>query len=76
MKSLVRSLTLLALATVSLFSGACAVAPPNDGSQYLTGTEKPSTLPWNQPQKWEGQGALGGLNNLSGGGGGGVFGNR
>jgi len=75
MKSLVRSFALLALATVGLLAGGCA-APANDGTQYLTGTEKPSNLPWNAPQKWEGQGALGGLNNLSGGGGGGVFGNR
>lgn len=77
MKSFVRPLALLTLAVTSLFSGACAVAPVNDGTQYLAkGTETPSNLPHNRPEKWEGQGALGGLGNISGQGGGGVFGNR
>lgn len=76
MKSLVRTSALAVLTATSLFLGACATAPVNDGTQYLAGNEKPSNLPWNQPQKWEGQGQLGALGNLSGQGGGGVFGNR
>lgn len=76
MKSLVRPLALFALSAASLLLGACATAPANDGTQYLAGGEKPTTLPWNRPEKWEGQGALGGLGNISGQGGGGAFGNR
>lgn len=41
------------LSLITLFSG-CASNEPAD-------REEVSTLPWNRPQRWEGQGALGGM---------------
>lgn len=51
----------LTLCTVVVFLGACATVPVTDGTQYLANGEKVSSLPWNKPQTWEGQGALGAL---------------
>lgn len=41
-------------ATLAAFTG-CASDQPKD-------PDRVSTIPWNRPEKWEGQGALGGFN--------------
>ncbi len=58
-----RLLTLAALAAGVLGLSACSTTGPNDGTQYLAGGDRPSTLPWNRPESWEGRGALGALGN-------------
>jgi hypothetical protein len=53
MKLRLCALSLLALV---IFMPACA----DTGSQRDSG-DRVSTIPWNRPEKWEGQGALGGF---------------
>ncbi len=50
----------LALVGSVLGLGACATAP-TDGAQYLPADQRPSSLPWNTPESWEGKGQLGNL---------------
>ncbi|MEZ5405179.1 MAG: hypothetical protein R3F23_03080 [Verrucomicrobiia bacterium] len=47
-------LLFFALFLSTLFFQGCASNEPAD-------REEVSTLPWNRPQRWEGQGALGGM---------------
>ncbi len=49
-----RIILLLALGGLSVFLTACAGPQPQD-------PDRVSTIPWNRPEKWEGQGALGGF---------------
>ena len=53
----------LLLGTLSFLPG-CASDEPKDPNRV-------SNIPWNRPEKWEGQGPMGGFNPQSGGGGGG-----
>lgn len=65
MKTVAFALRLLALATLAagaLGLSACSTTA-NDGTQYLAGGDRPSALPWNRPENWEGRGALGALGN-------------
>lgn len=48
---------LLAMATLLLVS-SCASSKPDPTRD---GRERHSTVPWNKPERWEGQGALGGM---------------
>ena len=70
MSSFVRPLRLsLGIVTVSgalLGLSACASNQPTDGSQYLAPGDRPSTIPWNKPESWEGKGQLGNLAGNSG----------
>ncbi len=45
---------LLVLAALLVFLPACANDEPQDPNRV-------STIPWNRPEKWEGQGPLGGF---------------
>lgn len=49
-----RIVLLLGLGGLSVFLSACASTEPQDPNRV-------STIPWNRPEKWEGQGALGGF---------------
>ena len=42
----------------SLFLCQCASTPKQEPQDH---EEAASTLPWNRPQRWEGQGAMGGM---------------
>lgn len=53
----------LLLGTLGFLPG-CATDEPKDPNRV-------SNIPWNRPEKWEGQGAMGGFNPQSGGAGGG-----
>ena len=57
-----RFLALAALAAGALGLSACSTTA-NDGTQYLAGGDRPSSLPWNRPESWEGRGALGAMGN-------------
>ncbi len=48
-----RLLLLLLLASAGLLTG-CASNQPEDPNRV-------STIPWNRPERWEGQGGLGGF---------------
>ena len=64
-----RSLRLVALVAITgaaLGLSACVGTQPTDGSQYLAPGDRPSTIPWNKPESWEGKGALGNLSGNSG----------
>ena len=49
-----RPLTLLFLAALTVLLSSCAADKPQDPNRV-------STIPWNRPEKWEGQGPLGGF---------------
>jgi hypothetical protein len=49
-----RIILLLALGGMLVFLSACASTEPHDPNSV-------STIPWNRPEQWEGQGALGGF---------------
>jgi hypothetical protein len=51
-----RILGLIALAAMSVLLPSCA-------SDEAENPDRVSTIPWNRPEKWEGQGALGGMLN-------------
>jgi hypothetical protein len=51
---MLRILTLLTLAVVSVLLTSCAEDKPQDPNHV-------STIPWNRPEKWEGQGPMGGM---------------
>ena len=53
-QKMVRVLTLLALAIMLVVLPSCADDKPKDPNRV-------STIPWNRPEKWEGQGPLGGF---------------
>ena len=60
-----RAGAILSLASVCLLTlGACSGedAPP-DRTSMLPENERVSSVPWNKPQGWENQGALGSLAN-------------
>jgi len=44
----------LCVAVMGCFLGGCASDQPKDPNEV-------STIPWNRPEKWEGQGPLGGF---------------
>jgi len=48
-----RILTCLGLLALSLFLSACAHEEEDPN--------RVSTIPWNRPEKWEGQGPMGGM---------------
>lgn len=50
-----RVFALLLLAIAACTFAGCASDQPEDPNRV-------STIPWNRPEKWEGQGALGGFN--------------
>lgn len=50
-----RVLTLLIVLAGAVFLPGCASTGPEDPNRV-------STIPWNHPQQWEGQGPLGGFN--------------
>ncbi len=50
-----RFFALLFLALTLLAASGCATSQSEDPNRV-------STIPWNRPEKWEGQGALGGFN--------------
>jgi hypothetical protein len=47
--------TALLLTAAALFFSGCASDQPEDPNRV-------STTPWNRPERWEGQGPLGGFN--------------
>ena len=49
-----RILTLLSLAVLLVLLPSCAEDKAQDPN-------KVSTIPWNRPEKWEGQGPMGGM---------------
>ena len=51
---MLRPLTLLLLALVPVLLPSCAEDKPKDPTRV-------STIPWNRPEKWEGQGPMGGM---------------
>ncbi len=51
-----RLLVLLFVAAAMAFLTSCAGDEPEDPNRV-------STIPWNRPEKWEGQGPLGGMMN-------------
>jgi hypothetical protein len=53
--SFLRVLCLLGIAAAALLLAGCAKDEPKPDS------ERVSTIPWNRPEKWEGQGMLGGF---------------
>lgn len=53
MSRLFRLLVCLALAVISFVLASCA--------EQQSDPDRVSTIPWNRPEKWEGQGALGGM---------------
>lgn len=53
---LTRILALLLGAMAPLIFTSCASDQPEDPNRV-------STIPWNRPEKWEGQGPLGGMMN-------------
>ena len=62
---MIRRLFALALLLGTLcFLPGCASDEPKDPNRV-------SNIPWNRPEKWEGQGPMGGFNPQSAGGGGG-----
>jgi hypothetical protein len=50
-----RFLACLFAAALSFFLSACA--------NHESDPDRVSTIPWNRPEKWEGQGPLGGMMN-------------
>ena len=53
---MVRILGLVFAAVVLVFLPSCASDQPEDPNRV-------STIPWNRPEKWEGQGPMGGMMN-------------
>lgn len=51
---MLRSFALLFLAGLLVLLSSCAETQPQDPNRV-------STIPWNRPEKWEGQGPLGGF---------------
>ena len=51
---MLRPLTLLLLTVMLVLLPSCAEDKPADPNRV-------STIPWNRPEKWEGQGPLGGF---------------
>ena len=51
---MLRPLTLLLLASMLVLLPSCAENQPKDPNRV-------STIPWNRPENWEGQGPLGGF---------------
>jgi len=51
---MIRLLGPLALAALVVLLPSCASDEPKDPNQV-------STIPWNRPEKWEGQGPMGGF---------------
>ena len=52
-----RFLALALIAAGSLFTAGCATdTRPSD-------SDRVSSIPWNRPEKWEGQGPMGGMMN-------------
>lgn len=49
-----RFLAALLLLSATVFLPGCASTEPEDPNRV-------STIPWNRPEKWEGQGPLGGF---------------
>lgn len=54
MRRLLRLLACLALLALSILLPACASQQEDDPNRV-------STIPWNRPEKWEGQGPLGSM---------------
>jgi hypothetical protein len=52
---MLRSFVLLLLLAISALLAGCASEEVKDDPNRV------STIPWNRPEKWEGQGALGGF---------------
>jgi hypothetical protein len=52
---MIRSLVLLLLLVLSALLTSCVSEEPKDDSNRV------STIPWNRPERWESQGALGGF---------------
>ena len=46
----------LLIAALSLVLASCAESQPKAGGQ-----DQVSAIPWNRPEKWEGQGMMGGM---------------
>jgi uncharacterized lipoprotein YbaY len=53
--SFLRVLCFPGIAAAALLLAGCAKDEPKAGSEPV------STIPWNRPEKWEGQGMLGGF---------------
>lgn len=51
---MLRLIVLLLAGGIMVFLSACAGTEPQDPNRV-------STIPWNRPEKWEGQGPLGGF---------------
>lgn len=56
---MVRVFLLFVVAASSLMMGGCASDAPKTNELGA----RPSTIPWNRPERWEGQGAMGGMLN-------------
>ena len=54
MLGLLRLLVYLGLSVLSFLMASCA--------EHDSDPDRVSTIPWNRPEKWEGQGALGSFN--------------
>lgn len=52
---MIRAFGLLMLAVLGVLLPGCGSDEPPDPNRV-------STIPWNRPEKWEGQGPLGGFN--------------
>ena len=58
-RSLLRAAKFALLVSIAGAFASCATKP--EPQLVNTGAEQESSLPWNQQQKWEGQGQLGGM---------------
>lgn len=61
-----RRRTLARTLLIALVAGAFASCATKKEEQFVDQGGEVSTIPWNKPQKWEGQGQLGGLSDRSG----------
>jgi hypothetical protein len=55
---MIRLSALIAFAGLTLLLSGCASTPKAEDPNSV------STIPWNAPEKWEGQGALGGMGEM------------
>lgn len=54
---LVRIVSLFLLAATTLMTGGCASTSDTNADDRV------SNIPWNRPERWEGQGPMGGMMN-------------
>jgi hypothetical protein len=60
------NIRLLAAALLMLCAGGCASSDSQPQQQAQDQNPNASSIPWNRPESWEGQGMLGGFNQPNG----------